>query len=237
MDARWPDAMYDFVKDLLPPQAAPGPQGGRRPIDHFTVLKVIWFVMTVGCRWKDVVSEFGCSGETARTRLRSWQELGIWNRLHERLLTELNKRNELQTEIVIVDSSQVRAFGGGDHTGPNPVNRRKKGTKFTLVVDVRGTPIVLQAASANTSDHCQILSAIVAVPKIRGRRGRPRSAPEVVYADAGYDSEATREFLKMLNIASHLRRRNAPHGSQLGKVRWVVERTFSWLKGLRRLRV
>jgi transposase len=32
-------------------------------------------------------------------------------------------------------------------------------------------------------------------------------------------------------------KQRAAHSSGLGKVRWVVERTISWLKGLRRLRV
>ena len=57
MDARLPDAFLNYVVSFLPPQAAPGPQGGRRPIDHATVVKVIWFVLTVGCRWKDVPRE------------------------------------------------------------------------------------------------------------------------------------------------------------------------------------
>lgn len=32
-------------------------------------------------------------------------------------------------------------------------------------------------------------------------------------------------------------RRNTEHGSGLGKLRWVVERTFSWLHQFRRLRI
>ncbi len=32
-------------------------------------------------------------------------------------------------------------------------------------------------------------------------------------------------------------KRNTKHGSGLGKIRWVVERTISWVKGLRRMRV
>jgi transposase len=31
--------------------------------------------------------------------------------------------------------------------------------------------------------------------------------------------------------------RGAGHGSGLGRVRWVVERTFAWLHSLRRLRI
>lgn len=68
MDARLPNAFLNDVVSFFPPQVPPGPQGGRKPIDHSTVIKVIWFVMTVGCRWKDVPIEMGCSGETARTR-------------------------------------------------------------------------------------------------------------------------------------------------------------------------
>ena len=61
--------------------------------------------------------------------------------------------------------------------------------------------------------------------------------PEEAYADRGYDSEATRALPRWLGIEPHIAKRKTPHGSGLGKVRWVVERTIRWLKGLRRLRV
>jgi transposase len=40
-----------------------------------------------------------------------------------------------------------------------------------------------------------------------------------------------------LDIEPHIARRRTPHGSGLGKIRWVVERTISGFKGLRRLRI
>jgi transposase len=49
--------------------------------------------------------------------------------------------------------------------------------------------------------------------------------------------DLTQWILAWLGIEPHIARRKAEHGSGLGKVRWVVERTISWLKGLRRLRV
>ena len=237
MDARLPDEFYDYVKHLLPAQSPPGPNGGRPPIEHAVTLKVIWFVLTVGCRWKDVPPEMGCCGETARTRLQQWQQAGIWQQVHHLLLTKLRQHQALDHAVTVIDSAQVRAFGGGDRSGPSPVDRRKKGTKYTLLVDQQGTPLALQSASANTSDHRQILSTVNRYPRIAGQRGRPRSLPNVLYADAGYDSQATRTVLRLLNITPCLRYRNAPHGSHLGRVRWVVERTFSWLLGLRRLRI
>ncbi len=96
---------------------------------------------------------------------------------------------------------------------------------------------MIHTAPANTSDHREILSTVVDFPEIGGQRGRPRTHPQALYADAGYDSEATRSVLRWLNIEPHIRHRAEQHGSHLGRVRWVVERTISWIKGLRRMRV
>jgi transposase len=236
-DARMPEEFYEAARPLLPPEAEPGPQGGRPPIGHREVLKVIWFVLVTGCRWKDVPREMGCCGETARTRLQAWERAGIWNRLHQRMLILLRQADELHLETAIIDSTQVRAFGGGDATGPSPVDRRKKGTKFTLLVDRDGVPLVLRAAGANRSDHSEILPTVASFPTVPGKVGRPPTHPKKLYADAGYDSEPTRSVLRWLGIEPHIRRRRSEHGSHLGRVRWVVERTISWIKGLRRMRV
>jgi len=236
-DARMPERFYELAQPMLPAEKEPGPQGGRPPVRHYSVLKVIWFVLVTGCRWKDVPKEMGCCGETARTRLQAWERAGIWDQLHRSLLTMLREQNELHLETAIIDSTQVRAFGGGDATGPSPVDRRKKGTKFTLMVDRDGVPLVLRAAGANRSDQLEILPTVVSFPIVPGKPGRPRTHPEKLYADAGYDSAATRSILRWLGIEPHIRHRNGEHGSHLGRVRWVVERTISWIKGLRRMRV
>ena len=236
-DARMPERFYELACPMLPPEKEIGPKGGRRPKSHHTVLKVIWFVLVTSCRWKDVPEEMGCCGETARTRLQSWEREGIWSQLHQLLLTMLNREGQLHLETAIIDTTQVRAFGGGDATGPSPVDRRKKGTKFTLLVDRDGVPLVIHAAPANSSDHCEILPAVVDFPVVGGKPGRPRTQPKDLYGDAGFDSEPTRCILRWLGIEPHIRHRDDKHGSHLGRVRWVVERTISWIKGLRRMRV
>lgn len=236
-DARMPEKFYELARPMLPVERQPGPKGGRPPIGHHTVLRVIWFVLVTGCRWKDVPEEMGCCGETARTRLQAWELADIWNQLHHLLLTMLRQENELHLETAIIDSTQVRAFGGGDATGPSPVDRRKKGTKYTLLVDRGGVPLVIHAAPANRSDHVEILPTVLDYPHVGGQPGRPRTRPDKLYGDAGYDCEATRSLLRWLGIEPHIRRRKSEHGSHLGRVRWVVERTISWIKGLRRMRV
>src|SRR5579872_297357 len=44
-------------------------------------------------------------------------------------------------------------------------------------------------------------------------------------------------IINWLGINPIIAKRNTPHGSGLGKTRWVVERTISWLHGFRRLRI
>lgn len=237
MHARMPEEFFEEVKSFLPREKRPGPVGGRPPIGNGIVLKVIWFVLVTGCRWEDVPLELGCSGRTAHRRLRAWEEMGIWDRLHLHLLTLLRKSGELDLHTTVVDSVQVRAFGGGEATGPSPVDRGKPGSKHTLLVDGHGTPLAIRTAGANASDHTQIIPLVLEFPHIGGQPGHPKEHPDSLYADRGYDSDDTRALLGWLGIEPVIAKRNTEHGTGLGKIRWVVERTISWVKGLRRLRV
>lgn len=235
--ARMPSAFFELVEHHLPPEQAVGPEGGRPPVSHRVVMKVIWFVLASGCRWEDVPPELGCSGMTAHRHLRLWEEMGVWDRLHADLLRLLRQAGKLDPNLVVVDAVILRAFGGGEKTGPSPVDRRKKGTKHSLLVDRHGVPLAIRTAGANASDHTQIIPLVLDFPKVGGKPGRPKELPDKLYADRGYDSDSTRWILRWLGIEPHIARRRTPHGSGLGKVRWVVERTISWLKGLRRMRV
>jgi transposase len=236
--AQMPEEFYDLLAHHLPPEPPRvGPRGGRPWVSHRVAVRVIWFVLATGCRWEDVPLELGCSGRTAQRRLRAWEELGVWDRLHADLLRLLRSADKLDPDLVVVDGVYVRAFGGGEQTGKSPVDRRKLGTKHTLLVDRRGVPLAIRTAGANASDHTQIIPIVVAFPRVGGKPGRPKELPDELYADRGYDGEATRWILRFLGIEPHIGKRGTPHGSGLGKVRWVVERTISWLKGLRRMRV
>jgi transposase len=236
--AQMPDEFYDLVAHHLPPEPPRvGPRGGRPWIAHRVVVRVLWFVLATGTRWEDVPPELGCSGQTARRRLRAWEEAGIWDRLHADLLRLLRQEGKLDPDLAVVDSVYARAFGGGEQTGPSPVDRGKPGVKYTLLVSRSGVPLAIRAAGANASDHTQIIPIVLDFPRVGGKPGRPKELPDELYADRGYDGEATRWILRWLGVEPHIAKRGTPHGSGLGRVRWVVERTISWLKGLRRMRV
>src|SRR5258708_22944828 len=176
--AHRPDEFYDVLAPHLPPEQPVGPKGGRPRVAHRTAVRVIWFVLTTGARWEDVPPELGCSGRTAHRGRRAWEEAGIWDRLHADLLGLLKKAGKLDTDAVIIDGVTVRAFGGGEATGPSPVDRRKKGTKHTLMVDRCGVPLAIRTAGANASDHKQILPLVLEFPKVAGVPGRPKELPD-----------------------------------------------------------
>lgn len=126
---------------------------------------------------------------------------------------------------------------GGDQTGPNPTDRRKNGSKHHLITDANGVPLATVLTGAHRNDVTQLRVLVEAIPPVAGRVGHPRFRPDRVQGDRGYDSEPHRHALRGRGITPLLARRRTPHGSGLGKTRWVVERTLSWLHQFRRLRV
>lgn len=77
-----------------------------------------------------------------------------------------------------------------------------------------------------------------AVPHVRiGGPGRPRRRPRKLHADKAYDHRRCRQECRARGIAPRIARRGIESSQRLGKHRWVVERTFSWLNRFRRLTV
>jgi transposase len=126
---------------------------------------------------------------------------------------------------------------GGSETGPSPVDRARNGSKHHLLVDASGIPLAWSLTGGNRNDVTQLIPLLEAVPPVAGLPGRPRRRPASVVGDRGYDHDKYRRLLRARGIEPVIARRQTEHGSGLGRVRWVVERTFAWLHNLKRLLV
>jgi len=104
------------------------------------------------------------------------------------------------------------------------------------VVDAGGIPLATILTAANRHDVTQLLPLIDAVPPVAGRVGAPVRKPGLVLGDRGYDSNPHRVALAARGIRSLLARRNTPHGTGLGVLRYVVEQAIALLHQFRRLR-
>jgi len=67
-----------------------------------------------------------------------------------------------------------------------------------------------------------------------GRAGPDGARTSCTHA-LGYDYPRCRRYLRRRGIGVRIARRGVENSSRLGRVRWVVERTMSWLLGFRRL--
>lgn len=126
---------------------------------------------------------------------------------------------------------------GGLLTGPSPVDRARAGSKHHVLTDARGLPLALTLTGGNRNDVTQLLPLIDGVKPVSGKVGRPRKRPKVLLADRGYDHDKYRREVRARGIKPVIAKRSTPHGSGLGRQRWVVERTFTWLHQFRRLRI
>jgi transposase len=232
------DALWERLEPLLPP-AKPRRFRfpGRKPLDRRRVFTGIVFVLKTGIPWESLPHEMGCgSGMTCLNYLKECQRAGVWDRLHQLLLAELQAADKIDWSRAALDSSHARAFGGGDNSGKNPTDRGKPGTKHHILTDAKGIPLKVTATGSNVADVTEAPNVVEEVPPVTGKVGHPRQRPEEMYADRAYDSDRLRRFLRKLGIIPKIPGRHDEHGSGLGIYRWVVERTASWLHSFRRLR-
>ena len=121
--------------------------------------------------------------------------------------------------------------------GANPVDRGKPGSKLHLVCDGGGLPLTAVVTAANVNDTTMFQAVVEDIPPVRTPAGRRRTRPAKVHADKGYDSHANRAYLRSRGIRSRIARREIESSLGLGRHRWKIERSLSWLSCWRRLAV
>jgi hypothetical protein len=70
---------------------------------------------------------------------------------------------------------------------------------------------------------------------VRSRRGRRRSRPAKLHGDKAYHNQYIHADLRHRRIVARLARTGIESTTRLGRHRWVIERTMSWLMRYRRL--
>jgi transposase len=109
-----PDGLWQRIEPLLPKPERNPRYPGRKRIPNRQVLCGILFVLHTGIQWEFLPQELGFgSGMTCWRRLEEWNRAGVWQRLHELLLAELQVAGKLDWTRAVIDSSHVRAARRG----------------------------------------------------------------------------------------------------------------------------
>ncbi len=100
------DKLWELIQPLLPtPKPRRRRYPGRKPLSDRRVLTGIIFVLKSGIPWQMLPQEMGCgSGMSCWRRLRDWQKAGVWQRLHELLLSKLQAADRIDWSRALVDS-------------------------------------------------------------------------------------------------------------------------------------
>ena len=106
-----------------------------------------------------------------------------------------------------------------------------------MLSDAAGLPLVVAVSAANVHDSQAFKPLFMALPAIRSRRGPRRRRPVKARADKAYYSAEHLAWLRGRGIVPRIARPGIESGERLGRHRWVIERTLSWLFGYRRLTV
>jgi transposase len=111
----------------------------------------------------------------------------------------------------------------------------KAGSKSHILCDANGLPLHALLSAANTHDSKLLSRCSRPTPRDRrGRPSRPRRRPDELHADKGYDYRRCRQYQHRRGIKVRIAR-GIEDKSKLGRVRWFVERTISWLPRFKRL--
>ena len=99
---------------------------------------------------------------------------------------------------------------------------------------------MVRTGPANQVDAELALDMLDAIPPCSGAKGRPRHRPKRFQGDGAYGIRAIIAAVVQRRVRSLLApfgKARTRHGSGLGKTRYVVERSLSWMSNFRRLKL
>ena len=108
-----PEQLWEIIEPNIPIKPRKKCHPGRKPLPARKALTGILFVLTSGIPWEMLPKEMGCgSGMTCWRRLRDWQQAGVWEKIHEILLSKLRNADQIDFGRCAADSATIRAVGG-----------------------------------------------------------------------------------------------------------------------------
>lgn len=241
LDPEVVDAVWSAVEALLPPPPRDDhPLGCHRPrVDDRTCFEGVLLRLVTGCSWVDAERLMGnrVSDTTLRARRDEWVTSGLFDALADEALAAYDRIIGLDLADCSVDASLQKAPRAQDEIGPSPVDRAKRGWKWSLFADGNGIPLGWVAAGANRND-CVLVERTLAAVATRGLVAEC----DTLHLDRGYDNGVVRAVVRAVGVAdlvcSTVRARGegtVKKSVPLG-LRWPIERTNSWLSNFGQLR-
>ncbi|MBH24562.1 MAG: hypothetical protein CMH57_08940 [Myxococcales bacterium] len=209
--------------------------GRPRTTDLREVLNALFYMEHTGCQW-DMLPHDLPPGGTVRYWYDKWKvddTLKLVLEHTNRQVRQAHGREE-SPSLLIVDSQSVKTAHGGEEVGFDG-NKKVKGRKRHLFVDVLGLVFAAIITAANVSDGSQLIPLTEQVeadlPRLQTVLG------DGAYGIARYPQKFTARFSdRSQPIKLEISKRPiGVKGFQVIPKRWIVERTNGWNNNSRRL--
>ena len=97
------DTQWDLIEDLFPKQTM-----GRPRLDDRGLFNGILWILCSGAAWRDLPERYG-KWQTVYSRFRRWEEIGLFDRILDRLQIELDEHGLIDYATWMIDSTSIRA--------------------------------------------------------------------------------------------------------------------------------
>ena len=221
------DSQWQVMEEILPVKR-------RRKYSLRLIINALLYLAKSGCQWRLLPNDFP-PYPLCFYYFRRWQQNGQWARLNKVLVEHERRRSapsrHASPSVAILDAQSIKSSERGVPDRGFDGHKKIQGRKRQLIVDTGGRLLAVHVGPAQEND------------RIGGRRALQNLFEQgyqrlkLVLTDAGYASQALGQWVQHA-CGWHLA--TAPGLSGHGgftpaPVRWVVERSISWLHWDRRL--
>jgi transposase len=220
---------FEKLLELLPTPRSK--RRGRRKCKKEALLNGVLQVLINGVRWNNI-ADCGCSDTSCYRYFKELQRRGKLKLVCETLSRSITDIKEGAIDTTTATSFKFKRLTGWDG------KHKKWGTKISLFTGKKGLPADVVFGKGNIHDS-QFLPTHL--KKTAGRRRR------VLNLDKGYCDLNLRREMRAKGTKINMPMRKGDYTRKKGpkfsfealkyKVRFEVEKTFSWLKSFRRIRI
>jgi putative transposase len=207
----------------------PSPVGRPRIWPTLAMLQALWHVARDDRAWRRLPPG-SPPHQTVWSRLRSWRRRAVLDRALRVLVAcrRLAAGRRRRPTAAIVDTQSVKA---GPQRGPRgyDANKKIKGRKRVLMVDIQGDPLGVRVVSADVQDRDALRTL---APDLDAH-----ASLLLVWLDRAFAGDDPATFLRGYGVGAELVGMVGRQGFQVEPRRWKVEQTFGCLQRYRRLRV
>jgi putative transposase len=196
------------------------------------VLDGLLYLVKTGCQWRMLPGGFA-PWQTVYYYFRKWGRQGLVGRLlsvaRRKAREEANR--EAEPSALIIDCQSVPITRTGGCSGFDAY-KKVKGRKRHVVVDTQGWTWAVEVHAANEHESQRAIQLLEAAKKESDRL-------EVVFADKAYRGDLEDELAETLGLRLEITESDESESDEPGFAvepkRWIIERTFGWFGGWRRL--